>query len=258
MAVRVADISPCHHRQQERDIVNCPRHGADHAGECEGTAARREVSGRRHAARRRLQSDDPGEVRGHADGAAAVAADAAGRQPRGNRGGFAAARTARRAREVPRTVGSAVERVVGLPRHQLLGNVGDAENDCARVTCAPHERGVLLPAHAAPERAAGFPGHPGDSNRALDAERNAVQRTQCLAVEHRRLGGARGAPCTVAIDEHERIQGRIRLGDAFQMGLDELHRREFAGCDQPGHFGRGERREGADGHRCQCLGLRPA
>ena len=114
------------------DVVHRSRHRPDDAGEREGTAAGREVSGGRHAARRRLEAADAAEVRRHANRSAAVAADAAGRQARGDGRRFAAARSARRAIERPRVVRPAVERVVGLPRHELLGNVRHAEHDGAR------------------------------------------------------------------------------------------------------------------------------
>ena len=107
-AVRVSDVGARHHRQQQRDVVHRAGHRADDAGERERAAAGREVPGGRHAPRRRLEADDAAEVRGHTDRAAAVAADAAGGEPRRDRRRLAAARPARRAREVPRAVGAPV------------------------------------------------------------------------------------------------------------------------------------------------------
>ena len=129
MAVRIADVGSSHHVEQRLHVVHRPRHGPDDAGEREGAAAGREVARGGHAAGRRLQPANPAEVRRHADGPAAVAADAACRKPGGNCGRLAAARSSWRPIERPRASRLAVQRVVGLPRHQLLGDVGHADDD---------------------------------------------------------------------------------------------------------------------------------
>ena len=129
--IGIADVGACHDLEQQSHVVDRARHRPDDAGEGEGTAAWREVPGRGHAARRGLEAADAAEVRRHANRSAAVAADAAGRQARRDGRGLAAARSARRAIERPRAVGAAVQRVVGFPRHELLGDVGDAQDDGA-------------------------------------------------------------------------------------------------------------------------------
>ena len=165
--------------EEQLHVVDRPRHRADHAGERERAAARREVAGGRHAARRGLEAADAAEVRRHANRSAAVAADAARRQARGDGRGLAAARSARRAIERPRAVGAAVERVVGLPRHQLFGDVGDAEDDGAGRAEACDQRGVGLAAHAGAKARAGFEGEAGDGDGALDADGHAEEGDEC-------------------------------------------------------------------------------
>ena len=85
MRVWIASVRPSHHFQQQRHIVHGPCHGPHDAREREWAAAGREVSRRRYAPGRRLQTADTREMRGHADRSAAVAAEPACRQSSGNR-----------------------------------------------------------------------------------------------------------------------------------------------------------------------------
>ena len=160
------------------DVVHRSRHRPDDAGEREGTGAGREVSGGRHAARRRLEAADAAEVRGHANRSAAVAADAAGREARGDGRRFAAARSSRRAIERPRVVRPAVERVVRLPRHELLGSVRHADHDGARGLESCDQRCVGVADDALAKAAAGLPWESLHGDRALDADRHSAQGTQ--------------------------------------------------------------------------------
>ena len=66
-----------------------------------GPADRGKCPRRRNSPRRRLQSANPGEMCGDSNRSAAIAAHSSRRTSRGNRRRFAAARAARRARQVP-------------------------------------------------------------------------------------------------------------------------------------------------------------
>ena len=175
MPIGIADVGARHHFEQQLHVVDRPRHRPDDAGEGERAATRRKVSGRRHAAGRGLEAADAAEVRRHANRPAAVAADAARRQARGDGRRLAAARSARRAIERPRAVGAAVERVVGFPGHQLLGDVGDAKHDGAGGAEPSDQRRVGLAADAGSKARAGLEGEAGDGDGALDADRHAEQ-----------------------------------------------------------------------------------
>ena len=167
--------------------------GPDDAGERERAAARREVPGRRHAARRGLEPADAAEVRRHANRPAAVAADAARRQTRCNGGGLAAAGSAGRAIEGPWAVRPAVHRVVRLPRHQLLGDVGHAQHDGAcragRATSgASRSRRARPSGIASPSPTEAL--RPTSSS---DAERDAESGRSALAANPRAAESARSA-----------------------------------------------------------------
>ena len=248
--IRIADVGAGHHLEQQLHVVDCSRHRADDAGEGERAAARREVPGGRHAARRGLEAADAAEVRRHANRSAAVAADAACRQARGDGRGLAAARSARRAIERPRAVGAAVERVVGFPRHQLLGDVGDAEDDGAGGAESCDQRGVGLAADARAKARAGLEGQAGDGDGALDADRaRPAEGGRCLpAVALAKAGCRVHAMCLVlsrarvgqraiGVEADVGVERRIERLDALQVRLDEFHRRDLLRAHQPRHFG---------------------
>ncbi len=142
--VGIAGIGSGNRLQQRGHVVDRPSHRSDDAGEREDARARRMMPRGRHAAGGWFQTADAAEMRGHANRSAAVAADAPGRKAGSNRRGFTSAGSAGRSVEGPRTVGAAVERIVGLPGHQLLGDVGDADDDrtrgAKRVRRASHRR----------------------------------------------------------------------------------------------------------------------
>jgi hypothetical protein len=250
MRIRIADIRSRHYRQQQGHIVHRARHRADDAGERERAGARREVSRCRHASRRWLQAYDAGEVGRDADGSAAIAADATRRESGRYRRRLAAARAAGGAAGIPRVTGAPVQRVVGFPRHQVLGNVGDAEDDRACFACTTHQRRVTLTAYAAPQWAARFPRHPRDRDRALDAERHAVQRPERLAACDCPLRGSRSRPRAVCIDEHEGVQLGIERLDTFEVSVHDVHGRHFAPGDEAGDFMCGKGRDRRYRHSC--------
>src|SRR6267378_1964408 len=97
---RIAGVGAGHYFEEQAHIRNGARHGADNAdpGKCSGTW--REMSRSRHANR-----------------AAAIAANAAGRAASRNRCCFATARTSCGVRQIPRIARFPREPVVGLVSH---------------------------------------------------------------------------------------------------------------------------------------------
>src|ERR1019366_6025059 len=79
---RIAVVETSHRFKQHLQVFDGARHRPDHSDQGKGPASFRKVSGRRNASRSRLQSADAAEVRRYADGAAAVAAHAAGGKSR--------------------------------------------------------------------------------------------------------------------------------------------------------------------------------
>ena len=169
---------------------------------------------------------------------AAVTADASCRQPRGDGRGLAAARSAGRAIGRPRAVRAAVERVVCFPRHELLGDVGDAENDRAGGPEACDKRGIGLAADTGAKARACLEGETGDGNRTLDADGHAQERTgwhkpgaMCLVLSHARVGQR-----AIGVEADVGIERRIERLDALQVRLDQFHRRDGRRADKARHF----------------------
>src|SRR5690349_24935364 len=100
------------------------------------------MSGGGDAAGRGLQSADAAEMSGHANGAAAVTADAAHRATRGDGRGFSATRAAGRVGEFPRVAGFSGEKIVSFVGHQEFGRVGVSEENRSSGSQARDERGV--------------------------------------------------------------------------------------------------------------------
>ena len=100
-----------------------------------------------------------------------------------------------RAIERPRAVGVAVERVVGFPRHELLGGVGDAQDDGAGRAEPCDQRRVDFAADARAKTRAGFEGEACDGDGALDADGNAEDRIARAGCQV--LSARCGASCRV-------------------------------------------------------------
>jgi len=86
--------------------------------------------------------------------------------------------------------------------------------------------------HAGTAARAGFPGHAGDGNRALDADRHAVQRADLVAEQDRLVSPPRGGPGPLRIDVDERVQPRVEPLDPGEMGVDHFGRCHHARPDQ--------------------------
>src|SRR5438067_13184887 len=116
---------------------------------------RRKMAGGGNAAWRGFQSGDAAEVRRHSNGAAAIAADAAGGAERGDGRRLAAARTVRCALQVPGIVGAAGDVVIALVVRKELGTIGLAQTTGAGRAQPGHGGGVALRSMTEPESAAG-------------------------------------------------------------------------------------------------------
>ena len=78
---------------------------------------------------------------------------------------------------------------------------------------------------------------PGGVDRILRRERHAVQRTELLTCQDRRLRRLRGLDCVVG-DRDDRVDLRVDGLDAVEVRLHDLDRRDLAGPDQFGQPGR--------------------
>ena len=194
------------------------------------------MAGAGNASGRGLESADAAEVGGDANGSAAVTADASGGHARGDSRRFAAARSTRRAVQVPRTVGSSMQQVVGLPCHEHFGRVGDSENHCARGFQARDQRRVFFCNGAGAKTRAGFAAHSGDVDAALDADGDTVQRTKRLALYNAVISGLRLFVRARRVDVYVGVQNRVESFDLFEMRIDQLDRGDLAGANVLRHF----------------------
>jgi len=174
----IASVGTGHDFEKRAHIGDGAGHGADDANPAKRAGARGKVARGGNAARRGLESADAAKVRGDADGAAAVAANAACGASRGDGCGFAAARAAGGICKIPRVTGLAVEEIVGFVGHQKFGSVGVAEKNGARGFEPGDERSIGLRDVLFAEKRAGGTGPGSDVNAALDGEGNAMKRAK--------------------------------------------------------------------------------
>ncbi len=144
-----------------------------------------------NAPRRRFQATDPGVVSRNTDRPATIAADARGGHERRNRRRLSSTRSARGAREIPWIVCATVKRVVGLPRHQELRRIGDAQHDGASSLKAGDKRGISRRNIALAQSTSRFATHACNIDAALDTDRHAVQRPQRTSCGYQRVGSLR-------------------------------------------------------------------
>ena len=129
---RVERVLAAQRAEQQRHIGHGARQGANCAEDRERPHARRQMPASRNPSRRRLQRADAREVRRHAHRSAAIAAQPSRRKPRSNRRRLAAARSARRALQVPGIARPPVQQIGRLVCHQELRAVGRAQNQRSR------------------------------------------------------------------------------------------------------------------------------
>lgn len=204
--------------KEQFDIGDGAGHGADDAEEAARMGDGRLVAGGGAAAGGGLEADDAAEVGGHADGAAAITADAAGREIGGDGGSFAAAAAAGRAGVVEGVSRPAGDGVVGFVVGKKLRAVGFAEEDGAGLTEAGHGGGVAGGAVLEAVARAAEGGRAFEIERIFDGDRDTVQRTfDGCTIERFGLG-----QCSVGVDVDEGAKGGVMLLDARQMETDQL------------------------------------
>ena len=209
-----------------------------------------EVPRGRHSPRRGLQPDDAGEVRGDANGAAAIAAHAAGGQARRDGRRLAAARPSGvRAGsqglfvrlDNALSVSHAISCSATFVTPRMIAPAWRTRRPASRHDSPRTPRRNGLPvSHGIPRR-----------DRALDAERHAVQRTSRLATSDRGLGSPRGAPGALGVHEDERVQRGSSALIRSRCASTILDGRRLAPGDEPRDLGGREGRCGATGHHCQ-------
>ena len=131
----------------------------------------------RNPSRRRLERTDARKVRRHAHRSAAVAAQPRRRHPRRNRRRLAAARSARRALQVPRIARPPMQQIVGLIRHQKLRAIGRAQNQRPRRAQPRHHHRILARNLALVQQAADLALESPRRNRRLHRHRQSEQRS---------------------------------------------------------------------------------
>src|SRR2546425_1027642 len=233
---RVAGIRPGHDFEQRTDISDGAGHWADDAnpGECAG--ARWKMSGGRNAAGRGLQSTDATKMGGHANGAAAIAADAASGTACGDGCGFSTAGAARGMRQVPGIAGFSSEEIVRLIGHQKFGRVRVPEEDSTGGFQTRDKRSVGARDVVLAKKRAGGARPGGDVNATFDGERNAMERAELSTSRCRRFRCARLLAGAFAIQMHESIQIWLACFNAFKMRFDDLYRRDFFRANFSGNF----------------------
>ena len=120
------------------------RQRADLPERIEHSAGAGEVAGARNAAGSRLDRCDARAMGGEAHAPTRVAAQAERRSSCRDDGGFAAAASARRQRQVIRVIRPAINKVVALPRPAEFGAVRLAEQNAPGRAQAFHDGGVFL------------------------------------------------------------------------------------------------------------------
>ena len=125
---------------------------------------------------------------------------------------------------------------LGVPAEREVRQVRAGERDGAGLTQPGDHRRVgrgdlLGQGGDAPGR-----GRAGHVDVLLDGERHAGQRPERLAGGDRPVDRGGGGAGLVGQRHGHRVEVRVDLLDAGQMGLDHLGRRDLAGGDHPGQL----------------------
>ncbi len=174
-----------------------------------------------------LESADSAEMRGDADRSAAVTAHPARRTSRRDCGRFPTTRSSSGTRQIPGIIGTPIEKIVRLPRHEQLGGVGHAQDDRSRIAQASHQRRVGVSDVSRTQFRPRLAAHSRHVNRTLDADGNAVQWAQILVLHHRRLSLACLSERSSIIKLHKSIDFRIQFLDPSQMRFNYFDGRNF-------------------------------
>ena len=161
---------------------------------------------------------------------------------------------ARRASESPRAVGAAVQRVVGLLAHELLGDVGDAEHDRAGGAQPATRVASVSPRMPARKREPVSKGSPateiallmlmGTPNNVLRAGYPVPSAVPGRVHACRALGRACVGQRAIRIEADVGVErGFVRV-DACERRLHQFLRRDFLRARRARHFGCSWRRRG--------------
>src|SRR5437660_35088 len=170
-------------------------------------------------------------MRGNADRASAIAADAASRAACGNRGSFASARAARGVRQIPRIARFSREQVVSFVGHQKFGSGRIAEEDGACSLQSRNEWSVPFCNVVFAEKRTGGTGPAGDVDAALDAERHALEKADLHALCYQALRCARLPTSAFGVQMDKHIQFRLQLFNTFEVKFNEFDGRDFLGVN---------------------------
>ena len=247
----VERIGPCDHVQQQRQIGRAARHRSDHA---EVAIGRQRRQGRWRVAAHgdeiecRLVRIDAAMKRRHAQRSADIGAERQRTITRRERRRGAAGGAARRAAEIERVVGGAVDFVIALPVAEPERHVVLAEDDAAGVLdardrqCVFGRREILLRRNAPGRRQA------RDIVGFLHRHRQAEQRLFHPARQFG-VGGAGSREAALEVADTDRIDLDIVALDAIDGVLGQFDRgdlfcgecgRQFdSGLEAPFRLGQG-------------------
>ena len=191
----------------------------------------------RNPPRRRLQPADSAKMRGHANRSPAIAPHSARRKPGRNRRRLAAARSARRPRQIPRIVRAPIKKIVRLPGHQQFGSIGHAQNHRARRPQPRHQRSILRRHISRPQARPGLAPMSRHINRRLNRKWHAMQRPEftgtIFAAHHSVLRRARLRQYELRLAIDKSIQARIKPRNALEMIPRDFNRRNFSSPNPP-------------------------
>src|SRR5437667_12017801 len=174
----IADVWPLYYLKQQLQILHLACHRSHDPDQSKRPDRIRKMPSCRNAPGRRLQTADSAEVRRHSNRSAAVASHSGHRHSRRDRRRLTATRSTRCPAQIPRTIGAAVEKIVGLPRHQQLRRVCRSQNDCSGIAQPRNQRRILGRNCSLPQFGSRFTPESGDFNRALDTNRDSMQCSQ--------------------------------------------------------------------------------
>jgi len=180
----------------------------------------------RDAAGSGLQAADSAEMRGQANGAAAVATNAAGRAAGGNGCSFAPAGTACGTGQIPGIAGFSAEEIIGFVGHQEFGRIGVAEEDGAGGFEAGDQRGVLLGNVVFAKKRTDGCGPTSDVDATLDGKGNSVERAEKQTAQDGGLRDGSLDACFLFAEVDEGIELGLAGGDAVEMGVHDFDRRK--------------------------------
>ena len=186
-------------------------------------------------------------MRGHSNGAAAVAANAACRAAGSDGCGFAAARAAGGVSHVPRIAGSSIDKIVGFVSFQEFGSVCVSEEDGSSGFQSSDERGIPLRQVFFAQKRTGGSGPAGDVDAAFDGERNAVKRREWITAQNGGLSDGGLNTGLVRVEMDEGVELRLARLDALEMGVDDFDGGEFFRADAFGDLLEGGKSGGEHG-----------